>query len=247
MGDCNGPPSSLINMKNPKIPQHVAIIMDGNGRWAKSRGLPKIAGHSAGVDSAKEIIESAGELGIKIITLYTFSTENWKRPENEVSALFGLLETYIDKESDKLDAKRIKLMVTGDIDGIPEPLKSKLKATIARTDKNDFLTVNLALNYGSRAEIARAARLIALDVKELKLEAGEINEDMFSGYLYTKGLPDPELLIRTSGEYRISNFLLWQISYAEIYITDTMWPDFRNKDLVDAIAWFGNRQRRFGG
>jgi len=234
-------------MKNPKIPQHVAIIMDGNGRWAKSRGLLRLAGHSAGVDSAKEAIESAGELGIKVITLYTFSTENWKRPESEVSALFGLLETYIDKESDALDKKRIRLMVTGDIDGIPEPLKSKLKNAIARTAGNDFLTVNLALNYGSRAEIARAARLIASDVKASKLDIGEINEDMFSKYLYTKELPDPELLIRTSGECRISNFMLWQISYAEVYITDTMWPDFKKKDLVEAIAWFGNRQRRFGG
>lgn len=234
-------------MENNNIPNHVAIIMDGNGRWAKSRGFPKIAGHRAGVDSAREAIESAGELGIKVITLYTFSTENWKRPEDEVNALFGLLEAYIDKESDTLMKRRIRLMVTGNIDGIPEPLRSKLKAIIVRTADNDFLTVNLALNYGSRAEIIRAARLIAADVKESKLKIDEIDEGVFSGYLYTKGLPDPDLLIRTSGEYRVSNFLLWQISYAEIYITDTMWPDFRKKDLVGAIEWFKNRQRRFGG
>jgi len=229
------------------IPQHVAIIMDGNGRWAKSRGLPRISGHRAGVDSAREAIESAGELGIKVITLYTFSTENWKRPKDEVAALFGLLEMYIDNESDKLQKKRIRLMVTGDIEGIPEPLKSKLKKIVFDTAKNDCLTVNLALNYGSRSEIIRAARLIAEDVKASKIKADDIDERVFAGYLYTGQLPDPELLIRTSGEYRVSNFLLWQISYSEIYVTDTMWPDFRKKDLLKAISWFGNRQRRFGG
>lgn len=234
-------------MTDQNIPQHVAIIMDGNGRWAKARGLPRIAGHRAGVDSAKEAVKSAGELGIKVITLYTFSTENWKRPENEVKALFELLEAYIDNEADRLMKNRTKLMVTGDIDGIPDPLREKLKRVIADTSGNDSLVVNLALNYGSRAEMTRAARMIARDVKESKLRVDEISEEKFSGYLYTKGLPDPDLLIRTSGEYRISNFMLWQISYAEIYITDTMWPDFRKKDLIDAIAWFGNRQRRFGG
>jgi len=221
--------------------------MDGNGRWAKSRGLPRISGHRAGVDSAREAIESAGELGIKVITLYTFSTENWKRPKDEVAALFGLLEMYIDNESDKLQKKRIRLMVTGDIEGIPEPLKSKLKKIVFDTAKNDCLTVNLALNYGSRSEIIRAARLIAEDVKASKIKADDIDERVFAGYLYTGQLPDPELLIRTSGEYRVSNFLLWQISYSEIYVTDTMWPDFRKKDLLKAISWFGNRQRRFGG
>ncbi len=234
-------------MTDQNIPQHVAIIMDGNGRWAKARGLPRIAGHRAGVDSAKEAVKSAGELGIKVITLYTFSTENWMRPENEVKALFGLLEAYIDNESDRLMKNRTKLMVTGDIDGIPDPLREKLKRVIADTSGNDSLIVNLALNYGSRAEMTRAVRMIVSDVKESKLRVDEISEERFSGYLYTKGLPDPDLLIRTSGEYRISNFMLWQISYAEIYITDTMWPDFRKKDLIDAIAWFGNRQRRFGG
>ncbi len=234
-------------MYSSNTPKHIAIIMDGNGRWAKARGLPRIAGHRAGVDSAKEMISSASELGIKVITMYTFSTENWKRPKSEVMALFGLLSNFIDKESDKLFKKRIRFMVTGDIDGIPEPLRSKLKKTIIKTAENDHLTVNLALNYGSRAEIVRAAGLIASDVKTSKLKVGEITEDVFAQYLYTKDLPDPDLLIRTSGEYRISNFLLWQISYAEIYITDILWPDFRKKDLLEAIAWFGKRQRRFGG
>jgi len=234
-------------MNSSSIPKHVAIIMDGNGRWAKSRGLPRIAGHRAGVDSAREAVKSASELGIKVITLYTFSTENWKRPKDEVMALFGLLEDYIDKEFDKLMENRIRLMVTGDIDGIPEPLRSKLKKAIVDTAYNDVITLNLAINYGSRAEIARAVRLIATEVKESRLKVDEINEELFSKYLYTKNLPDPDLLIRTSGEHRVSNFLLWQISYSEVLITDVLWPDFRKKDLQEAITWFGMRQRRFGG
>jgi undecaprenyl diphosphate synthase len=234
-------------MQSLNIPKHVAIIMDGNGRWARSRGLPRFAGHRSGAESAREAVRSARDLGIKIITLYTFSTENWKRPKDEVTALFGLLEDYIDKESDKFTKDRVRLIVTGDVDGLPEPLKSKLKKAIADTAENDSITVNLALNYGSRTEIARAARLIAADVKASKLKVDEIDEGVFSRYLYTKGLPDPDLLIRTSGEYRISNFMLWQISYAEIYITEILWPDFRKKDFADAIAWFGKRQRRFGG
>lgn len=234
-------------MENSKIPQHIAIIMDGNGRWARARGLPRIAGHQAGAESAREAVKSAKELGIKVITLYTFSTENWKRPKDEVTALFGLLEDYIDREAEKFSRDHVRLMVTGDIDGIPEPLKSKLKKSVADTAQNYVITVNLALNYGSRAEIARAARLIASDVEASKLKSEEINEEIFSQYLYTKGLPDPDILIRTSGECRISNFMLWQISYAEVYITDILWPDFRKKDLLEAITWFGNRQRRFGG
>ena len=247
MGDRNGPPFKLKDMENNKVPQHVAIIMDGNGRWAKARGLPRIAGHRAGVESAREAVNSARELGVKVITLYTFSTENWKRPKDEVMGLFGLLEDYIDKEFEKFAKDRIRLMVTGDIDGIPEPLRSKLNKTIADTAENYTFTVNLALNYGSRAEIARAARLIAMDVKASKIKVDEINEIVFSQYLYTKNIPDPDLLIRTSGEYRISNFLLWQISYAEVLITDVLWPDFRRKDFLEAITWFENRQRRFGG
>jgi len=234
-------------MTTQNIPKHVAIIMDGNGRWAKARGLPRIAGHRAGVESAREAVNFAKDLGIEVITLYTFSTENWKRPKDEVMGLFGLLEDYIGKEFEKFAKDHIRLMVTGDIDGIPEPLRSKLKKTIIDTAKNHTFTVNLALNYGSRAEIVRAARLIAENVNASKLKVDEITEDAFSQYLYTKDLPDPDLLIRTSGEYRISNFLLWQISYAEVYVTDILWPDFRKKDFSEAIAWFKNRQRRFGG
>lgn len=229
------------------IPKHVAIIMDGNGRWAKSKGLPRLAGHRAGVDSARKAIESAGELGIKFLTLYTFSKENWKRPRQEVEALFGLLENYLDKESGKLKENRIRFMVTGDIDGIPEPLKSKLKKTISDTSGNEGLTVNLALNYGSRDEIVRAVRSIAGDVKAGSVSPGDIDEKLFSDRLYTRGMPDPDLLIRTSGEYRISNFLLWQISYSEIYITKKMWPDFGKEDLEGAVLEFQKRERRFGG
>lgn len=234
-------------MEDKKIPHHVAIIMDGNGRWAQARGLPRIAGHRAGVESAREVVKAAGELGIKIITLYTFSTENWKRPKDEVTALFGLLDHYLTEESDKMMKNRIRFIVTGDLDGIPDPLKSKLKKAISDSGSNDALIVNLALNYGSRAEIVRAAKLIASDAKASKIDISEIDEKLFSGYLYTKSIPDPDLLIRTSGEYRLSNFLLWQISYSELYITDKLWPDFRKRDLEDAIADYSRRNRRFGG
>jgi undecaprenyl diphosphate synthase len=230
-----------------KIPHHVAIIMDGNGRWAKSRNMPKLAGHRAGAEAAREIVTASGELGIRFLTLYTFSTENWKRPKNEVDALFGMLSDYLDKELDKLHKNNIRFMVTGDIEGIPDPLRSKLKNAIKATVNNTGLTVNLALNYGSRGEITRAARLIASDVKCGVIKPEDIDEKLFSRYLYTKDIPDPDLLIRTSGEYRVSNFLLWQISYSELYITDKMWPDFGKKDLKQACSEFGKRDRRFGG
>jgi undecaprenyl diphosphate synthase len=230
-----------------KVPQHVAIIMDGNSRWARSRALPRLAGHRAGVDNARKIIKAASELGIKFLTLYTFSTENWRRPKNEVEAIFGLLEKCIEEELYKLHENGIRFTVTGDIEGIPEPLKSKLKDTIRATAANDRMTVSLALNYGSRSEIVRASRLIASDVLNGRIKVEDISEDTFPRYLYTKDSPDPELLIRTSGELRLSNFLLWQISYSEIYITKKMWPDFGPKDLKEALAEFSRRQRRFGG
>ena len=235
-------------MNNPKnIPQHVAIIMDGNGRWARSRGLPKIAGHRAGVKSAEEAVRAAGELGIKVLTLYTFSTENWKRPRREIDALFGLLEEYLDKEEDKFNKNNIKFSVIGNIEGLPESVRKKLKKVIASTKNNTGLTLNLALNYGSRDEIVNAARNIAKDVLAGSLAAEKIDDNLFSSYLYTKDLPDPDLLIRTSGEFRVSNFLLWQISYAELHITKKLWPDFKKQDLEKAVAEYQKRERRFGG
>jgi undecaprenyl diphosphate synthase len=235
-------------MNNPaRIPQHVAIIMDGNGRWARARALPKIAGHRAGVKSAREVIKAAGELGIKALTLYTFSTENWKRPRKEVEALFGLLEEYLDKEMDTLNKNNIRFNVIGDMEALPEGVRKKIEKAIEITKDNTGLVLNLALNYGSRDEIINAVRRISEDVRDAKVSPGDIDEKLFSGYLYTAGQPDPDLLIRTSGEFRISNFLLWQLSYAELYITKKLWPDFGKDDLKKAVAEYGRRERRFGG
>ena len=230
-----------------KIPQHVAIIMDGNGRWANARGLPRIAGHRAGAKTVREMVEAAGKLGIKVLTLYTFSTENWKRPQHEISALFKLLGDYLDKEKERLVKNNIKFSVIGDIAALPLNVRDKLNSAIDATKKNTGLTLNLALNYGSRLEIINAIRNIAKDVKEGSLNIDKIDEKLFSDYLYTKDLPDPDLLIRTSGEYRVSNFMLWQISYAELYITKKLWPDFNKSDLKKAILEYERRERRFGG
>ena len=234
-------------MDNPtNIPRHVAIIMDGNGRWAKAHHLPKIAGHRAGAKSVRQAIEGARELGVKVLTLYTFSTENWKRPKNEVQALFRLLEEYLDKEEAELNEKNIRFSVIGDIDALPETVRFKIKKVMGSTSKNTDLVLNLALNYGSRLEILRAARNIARDAVGGKLDPDGIDEKLFSGYLYTNELPDPDLVIRTSGECRVSNFLLWQIAYSELYITKKFWPDFTKGDFKKAVAEYQGRERRFG-
>lgn len=242
MGDENPP----LLLMTDNIPQHVAIIMDGNGRWARSHRLPKLAGHRAGVKAAEEIVRAAGELGIKVLTLYTFSTENWKRPKREINALFALLENYLDKEEEKLNKNNIRFSIIGDIAGLPESVQKKLRRVIRSTRNNTGLILNLALNYGSRLEIITAVQRISTDVLEGRLSPDDIDEGRFSGYLYTKDLPDPDLLIRTSGEYRVSNFLLWQISYSELYITNKLWPDFKKEDLEEAIMDYGKRERRFG-
>jgi undecaprenyl diphosphate synthase len=233
--------------KNEHIPKHIAIIMDGNGRWAARRGLPRIMGHRAGVKSAQEAMEAAGDLGVKVLTLYTFSTENWKRPKAEVGALFGLLQEYIDREGDKIKKNNIRFSVIGRMEELPPAVKDRLQKLISETRGNTGLIVNLALNYGGRPEIIDAVRAISADVKTGKLGPEDVDEKLFSKYLYTKDLPDPDLLIRTSGEYRISNFLLWQISYSEIYVTKKLWPDFRREDLRKAIDEYRDRDRRFGG
>lgn len=235
-------------MNNPRnIPQHVAIIMDGNGRWARKRGLPAIAGHRAGAKTVDEITEAAAETGIKVLTLYAFSTENWKRPKEEVGALFGLLEDYLVRKIAKLKKNNIRLCVIGETAALPESTREKLAKAADSTKKNSGMVLNLALNYGSRGEIVGAARAVARDVSEGKVRECDIDEGLFASYLYTRDLPDPDLLIRTSGEYRISNFLLWQASYAELYITDKLWPDFRKADFVKAIKEYQKRERRFGG
>jgi len=232
---------------NKDIPRHIAIIMDGNGRWARAKGLPKIAGHRQGAQVAHDIAEACRDLGVKILTLYTFSTENWKRPKEEISGLFALLSEYIDRESHKFNENRIRFNAIGDIEKFPPSLRDRLTKTMTSTRLNEDFVLNLALNYGSRAEILHAVQKIADDVRQGRLTVDGITEERFSGYLYTGGLPDPDLLIRTSGEMRLSNFLLWQISYAELYVTEKLWPDFKRKDLEEAIADFQKRDRRFGG
>jgi undecaprenyl diphosphate synthase len=229
------------------IPRHVAIIMDGNGRWAKAHHLPKIAGHRAGAKSVRRAIEAARELGIKVLTLYTFSTENWKRPRNEVDALFRLLGEYLDKEEAELKKNDIRFSVIGDGNALPETVRLKIKRVMGSTSGNAGLTLNLALNYGSRSEILQAAKAIAKDAASGRLDPEKVDEKLFSEYLYTKDLPDPDLLIRTSGECRVSNFLLWQIAYCELYITKKLWPDFKKTDFKKAVTEYQRRERRFGG
>jgi len=221
--------------------------MDGNGRWAKQRGLPRIAGHRAGVKSVQEVIKCAKESGVNVLTLYTFSTENWKRPKNEVAALFKLLEFYIDDQADSLVKNSIKLSVIGRLEDLPDNVREKLEKIMYRTRDNTALILNLALNYGARTEIVDAVRAIVKDCASGRAKPEEIDEKFFSGYLYTKDLPDPDLLIRTSGEMRLSNFLLWQISYSELYISNKLWPDFKRKDFLKAIEEYQIRQRRYGG
>jgi len=230
-----------------KIPQHVAIIMDGNGRWAKKRGLPKLAGHRAGARSVDEITAAAAKLGVKVLTLYAFSTENWKRPKMEVEGLFRLLEKHLKKEEARLNKNNIKLSVVGDITALPASTQKLIRAVMGSTAGNTGMVLNIALNYGSRAEMLEAVRKLAKDAAAGAISPEEIDEKLFSSSLYTKNLPDPDLLIRTSGEKRISNFLLWQLSYAEFYFTEKLWPDFREADFKKAVREYGRRERRYGG
>lgn len=225
-----------------QIPNHVAIIMDGNGRWAKKRGLPRAAGHKIGIESVRDIVETCSQLGIKFLTLYTFSTENWKRPKDEVSTLMRLLLRSLKKEIEELNKNNVKLSAIGNIASLPVEVQDELNDAIAKTKNNKGLVLNLALSYSGRWEIIEAVKKIING----NLKADEINETLFSEFLTTKDIPDPDLLIRTSGEVRVSNFLLWQIAYSEIFITDTLWPDFRRKYLYEAIKNFQKRERRFG-
>lgn len=221
--------------------------MDGNGRWAERRGLPRTAGHNAGVETVRRIVEAAGQLGISVLTLYTFSCENWRRPANEVSALMNLLLKTIRKEIDDLERKNVRLTVIGDIKGLPYAPRAAIEASIRRLEKNTGLVLNLALNYGGRQEIVQAVKALGNDILAGKITPDSINEAVFASYLQTSELGDPDLVIRTSGEKRISNFLLWQIAYSELYITPTLWPDFTAEEFCQAIEDFQNRERRFGG
>jgi undecaprenyl diphosphate synthase len=235
---------AVVSKPNPPI--HVAIIMDGNGRWARKRGLPRTAGHRAGVKTVKKIVRLAGDIGLKYLTLFTFSTENWKRPKSEVTALMKLLGETTKRELSELLENNVKLMATGDIEDLPRERREILVDAIMRTTANTGLVLNLALNYSGRNEIIQAVKRISRDVVSGRISPERIDETLISTYLQTSGLPDPDLLIRTSGEMRISNFLLWQTAYTELYVTDVLWPDFSESDFLRAILDFQSRERRFG-
>jgi undecaprenyl diphosphate synthase len=226
-----------------KLPQHVAVIMDGNGRWAKSRGLPRLAGHRAGTEALRRLIESCVEFGIPYLTIYAFSTENWKRPPHEVRGLMFLLEEVIERQLEELDELDVRLKHVGWFDGVPKHICQKISEAVERTADNRRLTVSVAFNYGARLEIVRAVRAVI----DEGLRPAEIDQSRFEEYLETSGLPDPDLVIRTSGEMRLSNFLLWQVAYSEIYCTDTLWPDFDRHELWRALQDYASRDRRFGG
>ena len=238
--------SNKIKILPSDIPKHIAIIMDGNGRWARERTLPRIAGHREGVNSVREVTRICGEIDVEFLTLYTFSKENWKRPKKEVSALMTLLLRTINKEVKGLHKNNVKFNIIGDLEMLPPSTRKGLEEGISLTSQNTGLNLSLALNYGSRQEMLEATQTLAMQVKDGLISVGDINEELFSKYLYTNGIPDPDLMIRTSGESRLSNFLLWQSAYTEIYMTSTYWPDFREKELLEAILDYQKRERRFG-
>jgi undecaprenyl diphosphate synthase len=237
----------LHQIDRDALPAHIAIIMDGNGRWARKRGLPRVAGHRAGIRAVREVIEGSAELGVGVLTLYAFSVENWKRPAREVATLMQLLKEYLNKELENINKNNIRFRTIGRTDQLDPSVRAQLEKGAARTAGNTGMLFNVALNYGGRAEIVDAVnRLLNNGGRELAANGGVTEKD-FAQYLYTAGQPDPDLLIRTSGELRISNFLLWQIAYAEIYVTETLWPDFEKRHLYEAIIAFQKRERRYGG
>lgn len=237
----------LAGIDTTRLPGHVAVIMDGNGRWARKKGLPRVAGHRAGVKTVDRVVTFSRELGIKALTLYSFSFENWRRPRSEISALMGILKKYLAKELPRMMKESIRFNTIGRLDLLPDAAREAVHDASVKTKDNDGMTLTLALSYGSRDEITRAAARLARDVREGLVRPEEIDEEKLSSYLDTRDLPDPDLLIRTSGELRISNFLLWQIAYTELYFTDKLWPDFTAEDMADAIISYQQRERRFGG
>lgn len=236
----------LEKIDHNNLPRHVAIIMDGNGRWAQKRFLPRIAGHRVGLRSVHEVVEAASDIGIEVLTLYAFSTENWRRPRKEINALMGLLVKFLRKELKEMHEKNVQFRTIGRISALPELVCRELDHAVKTTKTNSGIIVNVALNYSGRTEMVDAVRGIIKDVDDDKISAEDINEQLISRYLYTSQVPDPDLLIRTSGELRISNFLLWQLAYAEIVVTDTFWPDFRRPEFFQAIIEYQKRERRFG-
>jgi undecaprenyl diphosphate synthase len=240
-------PVQLSPQARGALPSHVAIIMDGNGRWAKQRHLPRVEGHRHGVESVRAVVRGAGEVGIKYLTLYAFSVENWNRPKEEVDTLMKYLARFLRTEEEELQGSNVRLDAIGQIYRLPEAVQDQLKKTQAALAKNNGLTLILALSYGGRNEIVDAVRSIAAKVREGRIEPAEITEKVVEDHLYTRHFPDPDLLIRTSGELRVSNFLLWQISYAELVVTPTLWPDFRRPQFFEALEEYARRHRRFGG
>ena len=237
---------SLKQLEKEKLPKHIAIIMDGNGRWANKRSFRRILGHREGMESVKEIVRACRELDIQALTLYAFSSQNWQRPELEVKALMGLLKKYVRSEVNELNEKNVKLQGIGELDKLPKSVIKVFNEAVEVTKNNTGMVLSVALSYGGREEILTAVSKIVKKIKTGELLPDDITEDIFSENLYTAGLPDPDFLIRTSGELRISNFLLWQIAYSEIYVTDVLWPDFRKDDLYRALIEFQKRKRRFG-
>jgi undecaprenyl diphosphate synthase len=229
-----------------QIPNHIAIIMDGNGRWAKSKGLPRFSGHKEGVSAVRRITEKCGKIGVKHLTLFTFSSENWNRPKTEVSALMTLLTGTLRKEIKKLNKNNVRFTTIGNISELPKKAQNEIQESIEFTKNNSGLNLILALNYGGKQEIINATKLIAKDIENGKLSLNEIDENIFNSKLYTHDVPEPDLLIRTGGDFRISNFMLWQLAYSEFYITSTFWPEFNDEELMKAINEFNSRERRFG-
>jgi undecaprenyl diphosphate synthase len=236
----------MLEIDPSRMPRHVAVIMDGNGRWAQLRGLSRLHGHRAGKDSVRAVVETSRRLGVRYLSLYAFSTENWRRPPREVEGLMSLLRRYLATELGKMMKHQIRLLAVGSLRRLPPAVREALRATIEATKRNRGMTVILAVSYGGREEIARAARAIARRVRRGELDPERITAGTFAKHLGTKGIPDPDLLIRTSGEMRLSNFFLWQLAYTEMYVTETLWPDFREREYVQALAFFQQRQRRFG-
>lgn len=232
--------------KSGEIPRHIAIIMDGNGRWAKSLGKTRVFGHRQGVTSVRDTVEACGQIGVKYLTLYTFSTENWKRPKDEVTILMKLLIKSLKNETDRLHENNVRLIATGNLNKLPDVVYKELQDAMEKTKNNKLMTLNLALSYSGRWDIVNAVKNIAADLKKDVIKTTDISEKLLSDYLVTGGIPDPDLMIRTGGEYRISNFLLWQLAYTEIYIDDVFWPEFRRQHLYKAIREFQKRERRFG-
>lgn len=230
-----------------KMPKHIAIIMDGNGRWAIKRGLPRIAGHWAGAEALRDIVKVCSELNIEVLSVFAFSSENWRRPHDEVNAILNLLLYYLKKEVKNLNKNNVKILVTGEWQQLPLKIVDEIKRSIYLTKQNTGLILNIVLNYGARKEIIKACKDLCNEIKNGKIDIDKIDENLFEKFLYTKGLPDPDLLIRPSGELRISNFLLWQIAYTELWFTDIYWPDFTREDLLDALKDYQKRERRFGG